>query len=101
VCLPTAAAFNFIANPERYATVAEVMGVDVRGMGRLDTGRAGLQALRDLCADLGVPSRLRDVGATEDRIESMARQSFKSDYNRWNPRYTTEQEFVRLFTEAY
>lgn len=101
VCLPTAAEFNFIANPDRYATVAGVMGIDTAGMSRLDAGRAALQALRDLCADLDVPSRLRDVGVTEDKIESMARQSFKSDYNRWNPRYTTEKEFVALFTKAF
>jgi alcohol dehydrogenase len=101
VCLPTAAEFNFIANPERYAKVAEVMGLNITGMSQLDAGRAALRGLRDLCADLGVPSRLRDVGATEDKIESMAKQSFKSDYNRWNPRYTTEKEFVSLFQSAY
>jgi len=101
VCLPTAAEFNFIANPRRYAKIAEVMGVDISGMSELDAGRAALAALRDLCSDLGVPSRLRDVGATEDRIESMASQSFRSDYNRWNPRYTTEKEFVALFRSAF
>jgi alcohol dehydrogenase len=101
VCLPYAAEFNFIACPDRYATIAKVMGVNVTGMSELDAGRAALGAVRDLCTDLGIPGRLRDVGVTEDKIESLARQSFKSDYNRWNPRYTTEKEFVELFRKAY
>lgn len=101
VCLPYAAEFNFIADPQRYARVAAVMGVNVDGMSQLDAGRAALAALRGLCFDLGVPSRLHDVGATEDKIESMASQSFRSDYNRWNPRYTTEKEFVALFRAAF
>lgn len=101
ICLPYAAEFNFIADPERYGCVAAVMGVNVSGMSQLDAGRAALSAIRDLCSDLGVPSRLRYVGVTEDKIESMASQSFRSDYNRWNPRYTTEKEFVALFKAAF
>lgn len=101
VCLPHVAEFNFIANPARYAELAEAMGVNVTGMDTLDAGRKGLAAIDLLCRDLGIPSRLRDVGVQDDAIEILARQSFQSDYNRWNPRYTTEADFLELFHKAY
>lgn len=101
LCLPTAAEFNLLANPQRYARVAQILGVDVRGMPELAAGRAAVEAIRVLCADLGVPTRLRDVGVTEDSIGELARRSFAADYNRWNPRHTTEKDFQALFHKAW
>lgn len=101
LCLPTAAEFNFLANPARYARVAEILGVDIRGLSDLAAGREAVEAIRTLCADLGIPTRLRDVGVTEESIEELARRSFAADYNRWNPRHTTEKDFRMLFEKAY
>ena len=101
LCLPTAAEFNFLANPARYARVAQILGVDIRGLSDLAAGREAVEAIRTLCADLGIPTRLRDVGVTEESIEELARRSFAADYNRWNPRHTTEKDFRMLFEKAY
>jgi len=101
ICLPHAAAFNAPANPDRYARIAVILGL---GGGRQGAGTPGAlttHGLRALCADLGIPSRLRDVGVTEDRLDEMARRSFAADYNRWNPRHTSEQDFQVLFRAAF
>ncbi|MFC4279003.1 iron-containing alcohol dehydrogenase [Achromobacter aloeverae] len=101
LCLPTVAEFNFMANPARYAQVAHILGANVAGLPELDAGRLAIDAIRTLCADLGIPTRLRDVGVTESSLDELARRSFAADYNRWNPRYTSEKEFRELFAKAF
>lgn len=101
VCLPTVAEFNLIANPGRYADVAEILGVDCRGLSQREAARQAVAALRELCADLGIPARLRDVGVRADALEDLARRSFAADYNRWNPRHTTQADFLALFQSAF
>jgi alcohol dehydrogenase len=101
LCLPTVARFNMIANPVKYAKVAEAMGCDVAYRSNLDAARAAVDAIAELCLDLGIPPRLRDAGITEDSIEDMARLCTEANYNRWNPRVTSTADFISLFRQAY
>jgi alcohol dehydrogenase len=54
-----------------------------------------------LNGDLGIPSGLREIGVTEKRLPEMARLCFEANYNRWNPRYTTVEDFQSLFEKAF
>jgi len=107
VCLPHAARFNLIANPARFADVAEAMGTPVRGLSEREAAFKALEAIDQLCEDLSVPKRFRDLGdmgvggVTEESLPAMAKKAFAADYNRWNPRYTTEADFLALFKSAY
>ncbi len=101
ICLPAAAEFNLLANPQKYARVASAMGEDVRGLSEMDAARKGLQAIKDLCRDLDIPSRLRDIGATEDTLTEMSRLCVEAGYNKWNPRHTTYNDFLALFRKTY
>lgn len=101
LCLPTVAEFNLMANPARYADVAAIFGLDCRGVPPLAAARLAVGAIRELCADLGVPVRLRDAGVAEDALDELARRSYAADYNRWNPRHTTEADFRGLFRRAF
>jgi len=101
VCLPAVARFNLLANPAKYARVAAAMGRPVQGLPELDAAREAVDAIAALCGDLGIPARLRDVGATKDSLIDMADLCSKADYNRWNPRHTTQADFLALFRQAY
>lgn len=101
VCLPYAAAFNLMADPEKFTRVAVAMGENIRGLTTLEAGRKAIEAIKQLNKDLGIPEKLRDIGGEEDKIAEMARLAFEANYNRWNPRYTTEQDFLTLFQSAF
>lgn len=101
LCLPTVARFNLAANPRKFARVARAMGCHVDGMSELDAARAAVEAITGLCRDLGIPQQLREVGAQETDLPELARQCAGAGYNRWNPRHTTEQDFLALFRQAY
>jgi len=101
VCFPAVAEFNMMANPKKFARVALAMGEDIRGLTEIEAARKASHAIRLMCHDLGIPDRLRDVGATEAMLPEMAKLSIKAGYNKWNPRFTTEHDFMELFQKAY
>lgn len=101
ICLPFVVDFNAVANPAKYARVAQAMGRHVNGLPLLEAARQAQEAIREMCGDLGVPARLRDIGATDEKFEELARLCVEANYNRWNPRYTTQMDFLQLFQKAY
>jgi alcohol dehydrogenase len=40
---------------------------------------------------------LEEVGVKSERIPEMTEKAFAADYNRWNPRYTSAEDFRLLF----
>jgi alcohol dehydrogenase len=101
LCLPSVARFNMIANPSKYARVADAMGCHVAELPELEAARIAVEKIGEMCADLGIPARLRDAGVTEDSLEEMARLCTEANYNRWNPRFTSTADFLALFRQAY
>jgi alcohol dehydrogenase len=70
-------------------------------MSAKDAAQETVRAITALCADLGIPPRLRDAGADEESLPEMARQCADAGYNRWNPRHTRYQDFLELFRQAF
>lgn len=101
LCLPIAERFNVFARPEKFARVASAMGKDVRGLHTLEAARLALDAIRELCADLDIPQRLRDVGVREDELEELAELAANAGYNKWNPRQTSRADFLAMLRAAY
>jgi alcohol dehydrogenase len=101
VCFPAAAEFNLPANPKKYARVAVAMGENIAGLTEMEAAQKAFEAIKSMCRDLGIPDRLRDIGATEEMLPEMAELSFNAGYNKWNPRYTTHEDFLDLFNKAY
>lgn len=101
LCLPHVARFNLVANPEKFARVAIAMGRPVQQWPVLDAAQAAVQAIAAMCTDLSIPPRLRDVGVTPEGFAELARLCLQANYNRWNPRHTSEADFRALFEQAY
>ncbi|MFH0811792.1 MAG: iron-containing alcohol dehydrogenase [Pseudomonadota bacterium] len=101
VCLPYAAEFNLMASPEKFARVALAMGENTQGLTTEDAACKALQAIKRLCKDLHIPETLSNLGVTKEKIPEMARLAYEANYNRWNPRYTTEDDFLALFKKAF
>ncbi len=101
VCLPHVARFNLVANPQKFARVAIAMGEAVQQLPLQEAALAAVGSIEKLCADLNIPARLRDVGATPALFDEMAEMCTQANYNRWNPRHTTTVDFRNLFEQAY
>lgn len=98
--LPHVAAFNLAAVPGRFANVARAMGEAVDGLSDEAAGARALDAIGRMCLDLGIPSGLREVGVAPETLPRAADRCFEINYNRWNPRFTTRDEYLDLFERA-
>jgi alcohol dehydrogenase len=101
LCLPTVAQFNLSAAPNKYANIARSLGVANPLDNDAAAAQAAVSAISALCRDVGIPSGLRDVGANPSEFETMAADCAQAGYNRWNPRETSQADFLELFKRAY
>ncbi|MES2787308.1 MAG: iron-containing alcohol dehydrogenase [Pseudomonadota bacterium] len=90
VMLPSVLVWNRAVNGERQALVA-------RAMGRSDGDAA--QAVAELAAALGQPSRLRDVGVDRSHFDAIARGAMQNMMVRSNPRPVTSEADIHQILE--
>jgi len=99
--LPYVMEYNMVAAPARYADVAIALGCK-RGNTDEATAQAGVEKIRELIAQCGIPSRLRDVNITQDAIPKMATDAMKIQrLLKNNPRPITEDDAIYIYTQAY
>jgi alcohol dehydrogenase class IV len=101
IMLPHQMAYSLPGAIERYARIGQALGVPTDGAPRQRAERA-VAAVQQLMQDVGLPTRLRDVGVTEDMIAPMAKLAYTVDLNWWtNPRAVSEQIMEGLYRAAF
>jgi alcohol dehydrogenase len=99
--LPTVTAFNISADPKKHADVARALGVNTEGKSPEAAAMEGVEALRKLCVDVGIP-KMKDVeGIDPADFPALAEAAEKNVSTPSNPRPVTAKEYLHLFNEAY
>ena len=75
--LPSVLSWNEPVNGDQQAVVSETLG---------RTGEPAAQVVGDLIAELGMPTRLKDVDVRKDQFQSIAEASMHDRWIRTNPR---------------
>jgi maleylacetate reductase len=91
VMLPHVLRFNLAVNPDRQALVSEALG---------EKNAPAADLVAGLVADLGLPSRLRDVGVNEDQLDLIAELSMHDRWIHTNPRKIDGPGVVREILDA-
>lgn len=101
IMLPHQMAYSLPGAIERYARVGAALGVPYEGSARR-RAEAAIDAVAQLTRDVGLPTRLRDVGVPEAVIPTMARYAYTVDLNWWtNPRAIDEAAMERMYRAAF
>ncbi len=67
----------------------------------LSTAAAVIDRVKDLIRELGLPSRLRDVGVPRDGIQVIAEAS-STDYQiRNNPKAVSREQLIAILEQAW
>jgi alcohol dehydrogenase class IV len=90
-----ALAFNVETVPERFAVMAEVVGLADRSPAMF------LRWLADLKHEIGVPAGLAGTDVGAHRIDALARLAFEDACHLNNPRPVTQGDFHGIFVEAF
>lgn len=95
---PYVVRYNFIACPAKYRRFAQLLGLDVERMNVSRLCDALVEELFRLCADLGIPTKLSEVGITDPAVEKLAAVALKNSEP--NPRKTNASDLEKLLREA-
>jgi alcohol dehydrogenase class IV len=100
--LPYVMDFNKSACLERTARIARLLGEDVAGLADAEAAAVAVQAVARLRDDIGVPGRLRSLGASESQLAGFAEKAFTvKRILRVNPRPVTCDDLLSILRAAY
>ncbi|OUO94039.1 iron-containing alcohol dehydrogenase [Cloacibacillus sp. An23] len=99
--LPHVVKYTWRGNPAKFAKVAEIMGVDTRDMNEVQAAKAACEAIREMCADIGLPCNLKDAGVDPEAFEQMAKDCIQGKPFFVNPCKGTLKDLIAIYKNAY
>ena len=100
ILLPHVEKFNLIACPERFANIAKAMGENIEGLSVIEAADLAIESIKRLSSDVGIPSGLKELGAKEEDIPTLAENAMKDACGLTNPRRATKEEIMQIFKNA-
>lgn len=93
--LPIVMEYNADCTGEKYKAIAEAMGVDTAGMDQETYRKAAIDAVRQLSADVGIPSKLEAL--KEEDLDFLAESAAADACAPGNPKDASVEDFKMLF----
>ncbi|QEM08898.1 iron-containing alcohol dehydrogenase [Mucilaginibacter rubeus] len=99
--LPFVMEYNIPAAPERYAAIARALGCS-SSINDFETAHAGVEKIRQLIRDCGIPATLKEIDIDKNTIPQMAADAMKiTRLLKNNPRPITIDDAVNIYEAAY
>jgi choline dehydrogenase len=92
--------YNVPAAPDRYARIAQGLGIDTSGMDDLEAAHAGVEEVYRLTDDVGIPS-LEELGFSQDEIPMLARIAFADPQTQGNAREVDVAAYEEIYRAAF
>ena len=90
--------FNAPATGERYREIARAMGVaNVDSMSQEEYRAAAIDAVAKLSADVGIPTKLSELGVKAEDIDFLAESALADACTPGNPRDVTKEEIAEIY----
>jgi alcohol dehydrogenase len=100
--LPWVMEFNLLANPRKFAQIANAMGENIDGLSEREAAKRSVLAAKSLLDDLRISYRVRDYGVSTQEFPAVAQAAIKAArLITNNPRRVTEKEIVMLLESNY
>ncbi len=102
VLLPYVVDYNVIGNPDKFAVVADIMGVDTGGMTLREAAQGAVEAIFQLNVDVGIPMSLDELNIPVKEIRKMAEIALtvtRPVEN--NPRKPGLEDVIKVYENAF
>jgi alcohol dehydrogenase len=104
ILLPLVMEYSCVAAPEKFADIADAMGVDTDGLSPMEAAHEGIEEVRSLCEDIQIP-KAAGLKLKEDefmrRAPKMAEDALASGSPGNNPRRPTQEEIVAVYAQLF
>ncbi|MCD6408811.1 MAG: iron-containing alcohol dehydrogenase [Candidatus Verstraetearchaeota archaeon] len=99
LCLPYVMEYNLPTVPEKLASAALAMGLDVAGFSSKEAAVEAIGAVRELIESLELPTSLSDVGVPKEELPKMVEDLFTNQqrFIARNPRKPTKEDMEKLY----
>lgn len=105
IFLPWGMEYNLEVCAEKYAEIADLLGVKTDGLSAEAAARKGIEAIKRLREELyqacGLPYRLKDAGVKEDLLEAIAEGAVNDGTSFYNPREVVKELILEQVKKAY
>jgi alcohol dehydrogenase class IV len=99
--LPYVMRYNLPQREKTFARIATLLGVDTSLLATEVAAEASIHAVETLRSEIGIPHRLREIGAQEEQLPDFAKKAFAiKRLMATNPRQPTEIELLELLRSA-
>ncbi len=100
--LPYVMRYNAPARSEGFASIAGFLGDDVTGLSTEQAAERAVAAVEKLRADIGIPTRLRDLGVKESQLRPFAEKALGiKRILRVNPRTPSLEDLEAILRAAF
>jgi alcohol dehydrogenase class IV len=100
--LPFVMRFNLPTRRREFARLAALLGEDVAGLSEAEAAERAVAAVERLRADIGIPTRLRELGLDGTHLPSLAEKAFAIQrLQRVNPRRYTRDDLEGILRAAW
>ncbi|MEW9671438.1 hydroxyacid-oxoacid transhydrogenase [Ammoniphilus sp. 3BR4] len=100
--LPYVMEFNVDVETEKMVKIAQAFGVNTQGLSKKEAGLAAVQAVLNLLEEIGLPSKLSQIGIEAKDIPEIAEKALQINrLVRNNPRVPTQKGYEELLRKAF
>jgi lactaldehyde reductase len=97
ILLPVVEQFNREAAVERFAAIAQAMGVDTSTLSTEEASKAALDAIRKLSQRVGIPASFKEFGIKASDIEAWIQPALNDPCTPGNPRALSADDVRKLY----
>ncbi|WP_420908667.1 iron-containing alcohol dehydrogenase [Brevibacillus humidisoli] len=92
--------YNWMGEPEKFARIAQAMGVNTHGMSLEEAAKAAVKAVYELVEDVGIPT-LDEQGVPADMIPRLAQEAMNDPQTVGNPRDMSVKGYEWIYRRCY
>lgn len=101
ILLPYVLDYNWIANPQKFADIANALRLNTWGKSVEDSAKMAVERVRELTKEVGIPETLSEIGVDKEKIDVLADIAINDDlYMGANPRKATREDIVNILEKA-
>ncbi|WP_018132799.1 iron-containing alcohol dehydrogenase [Effusibacillus pohliae] len=92
--------YNWMGEPEKFARIAQALGVNIHGMSVEEAAKAAVRAVYQLVQDVQIPS-LEEQGVPADMIPELAEAAFHDPQTVGNPRDINVKGYEWIYRRCF
>ncbi len=100
ILLPKVMAYNRKGAPEKFAEIAEALGVEIKGMLAEDAAMEAEKRVKDLAKEIGIPDTLDDFGVSREMFPKIVEGTMDYRLLWMNPLTFTEEMAYQILEES-